>query len=184
MTLTWNGTCEIGDGVGVENSKGLSKFGSLVIKEMEKYGIIVDISHASEKLFYDISQTASKPFIATHSNSKCICPHRRNLTDEQFKVIKSFGGIVGITFAKDFLSQKDAGVTDIIKHIEYFLSLSGENTLSIGSDFDGTDMPKGINDIESVYDLYEQMLRLNYNESLLDKIFYKNAYDFIINNIK
>ncbi len=184
MTLTWNGSCEIGDGVGVENSRGLSKFGASVIKEMENYGIIVDISHASEKLFYDVSQVASKPFIATHSNAKYICPHRRNLTDEQFKVIKSSGGIVGITFAKDFLSQKDASLTDIIKHIEHFLSLSGENTVSIGSDFDGTNMPKGIDGIESIYSLYEQMLKLNYNESLIDKIFYKNAYNFIINNIK
>ena len=181
MTLTWNGSCELGDGVGVENAKGLTPFGVKVVKKMEKWGIVVDVSHASEALFYDVVEHATKPFLATHSNSKVQCPHQRNLTDEQFKVIKSVGGVVGLTFAKLFLKDKnDATFEDIQRHAEHFLALGGENTVCIGTDFDGTDMPEGMHGIESVENLYEYFLMKNYKEELVDKMFFKNAHDFMI----
>ncbi len=180
MTLTWNGKCELGDGVGVENSKGLTIFGRQVVQEMEKYGIIVDVSHASEKLFYDVNATAMRPFVATHSNSKTVCGNRRNLTDEQFKIIKERSGLVGITFCNDFLIENaNAGFDDILKHAEHFLSLGGEDTLSIGSDFDGADIPDQITGVESIEALYEYFLIKNYSETLVDKIFFSNAYRFM-----
>lgn len=185
MTLTWNGSCELGDGVGVENSPGLTDFGVNVVQNMEKFGIIVDVSHASEKLFYDVSEIATKPFIATHSNSKKVCANRRNLTDEQFKVIKEKGGIVGITFCNDFLTEEsDASFDDVLRHVEHFLSLGGENILSIGSDFDGADIPNQMTGIESIEELYEYFLIKNYSENLLDKIFFGNAYEFMTKFIK
>ncbi len=180
MTLTWNGRCEIGDGAEVENSNGLTIFGRQVVQEMEKSGIIVDVSHASEKLFYDVSEIAARPFIATHSNSQKICANKRNLTDEQFKTIRDYGGIVGITFCKHFLTEKsNPCFDDILKHVEHFLSLGGENTVSIGSDFDGTDVPDQMTGIESIKELYEYFLIKNYNETLADKIFFSNAYEFM-----
>lgn len=185
MTLTWNGNCEIGDGVGVENSKGLTIFGRQVVQEMEKYGIIVDVSHASEKLFYDVLAVAAKPFIATHSNSKAICGNKRNLTDDQFISIKNVGGIVGITFCNDFLTQtSNPSFDDILKHVEHFLSLGGENVVGIGSDFDGANIPAQMTGIESIEDLYEYFLTKNYNETLVDKIFFNNAYEFMNKYIK
>ncbi len=184
MTLTWNGNCEIGDGAGIENSKGLTNFGRKVVQEMEKFGIIVDVSHASEKLFYDVDEIACVPFIATHSNSKTLCDHKRNLTDEQFAVIKKHGGIVGITFCSDFLTKKsNPSFDDILKHVEYFLSLGGENTVSIGSDFDGANIPAEMVGIESIEKLYEHFLIKNYNETLVDKIFFSNAYEFMVKSI-
>lgn len=178
MTLTWNGSCEIGDGADVENSKGLTDFGKAVITEMERCGIVVDLSHASDRLFYDAVQAAKRPFIATHSNSRSVYPHRRNLTDEQFKIIKDSGGIVGLNFHKYFLSDDNQSITDIVRHTEYFLSLGGENTIAIGSDFDGADMPNDINSIDDINKIYEVFLKLNYSETLLDKLFFKNAYNF------
>lgn len=178
ITLTWNGENEVGDGVGVCNAKGLTKFGKKLINELERYKIIVDVSHASERLFYDVSSVSTRPFIATHSNSKSICSNRRNLSDDQFKIIKDLGGIVGITFCSSFLSESNkVQFEDILRHVEYFLSLGGQDTLCIGSDFDGTDVP--MQGIESVENLYEYFLRKNYKAEVLDKIFFQNAYNFL-----
>lgn len=185
MTLTWNGRCEVGDGVGVADAKGISDFGKKTVKKMEEVGIVVDVSHASERLFYDVCEIAEKPFIATHSNSKKVCPHRRNLTDEQFEIIAERGGIVGINFCKDFLSDgHSACLDDIIKHAEHFLEIGGENTITLGSDFDGCDVPDEIAGIEYVENLYEYFLKKNYNQNLVDKIFFDNAYNFMVDNLE
>lgn len=181
ITLTWNGSCEIGDGILVKEAKGLTEFGKKAIQRMEDLDIIVDISHASEKLFYDVVEIAKKPIIATHSNSRSICSNPRNLTDRQFKVIKNLKGLVGINFCKNFLNKSGkADFSDILKHIEYFLSLDGEDVICIGSDFDGADMPEDISGIESMSNLYEYLLKRNYREVLVNKIFFDNAYNFFL----
>ena len=182
ITLTWNGDCDIGSGCEVKNPSGLSFFGKDVIMLMNDYGIIPDVSHASDKLFYDVAGFSRKPIIATHSNSRTACNHRRNLTDEQFEIIRSMGGIVGINFCKDFLKEDgNADFSDIKRHIDHFLSLSGERTLCIGSDFDGADMPKDINGIESIKSLYNYLLNDGYDKCLLDDLFFNNAYNFFAN---
>lgn len=183
MTLTWNGRNKVGDGVNIENSKGISAFGKQVVYEMEKNNIIIDISHASEKLFYDVVEIANKPFIATHSNSYSVTQHKRNLKDEQFKIIVNRGGIVGINFYKAFLNNNSnqASKLDILKHIDHFLSLGGENNISIGSDFDGCELPSDIKGGSSMDEIYEMFLMHNYNESLIRKIFYENSLNFFEN---
>ncbi len=184
MTLTWNGKCEIGDGAGVEDSSGLTGFGKKVVREMEKLKMIVDISHASDRLFYDVAENTEMPFVASHSNSRSVCRHKRNLNDEQFKIIKYREGLVGLNFCKDFLaSSGKANMYDIIKHADYFLSLGGESVLCMGSDFDGTDMPEGITGIESIHELYELFLKSGYKEKLVEDIFFNNAYNFFIKHI-
>ncbi len=183
ITLTWNGTNEIGDGAEVIHAKGLTRFGQQVVEKMNELGMIIDVSHASDRLFYDVAEYTNKPIIATHSNSRRICKQKRNLTDEQFGIIQSTGGIVGINFCKHFLNIYDeAGFSDILKHVDYFLSLGGEKTVCIGSDFDGTDMPKGITGIESMESLYEYFLKKNYKEQLVEDIFFNNAYQFFMRN--
>ncbi len=178
MTLTWNGHCEIGDGALTENPKGLTDFGSAAVKEMERCSIAVDVSHASDKLFYDVAQITQRPFIATHSNSRAVCSHKRNLTDEQFEIIKNRGGIVGVNFHKYFLSEKNQSVDDIIRHTEHFLSLGGENTVAVGTDFDGGELPDDLKGIEDMHKIYERFARLNYSDDLIKKIFFKNAFNF------
>ena len=121
---------------------------------------------------------------ATHSNSKRICNHRRNLTDEQFRIIVNRGGIVGINFCNDFLSDRgSAKLEDIIRHAEHFLELGGSKAIAIGSDFDGCDMPAEISGIERIENLYEYFLKRNYPQSLVDDIFFNNAYNFMLNNL-
>lgn len=183
MTLTWNAHNCVGDGTGVESPEGITEFGRKVIKEMENNSIVADVSHASDKLFYDVAEISNKPFIATHSDSRTVTPHKRNLTDDQFEIIKGRKGLVGLNFHNSFLNSKpdSASVYDVIKHTEHFLSLGGEDVIAIGSDFDGCTLPKDISGSESMNDLFELFLRHNYNETLVRKIFYKNALKFFEN---
>lgn len=180
MTLTWNGSNEIGSGVFSGDTFGLTLFGREAIPEMERLGIVVDISHASEKLFYDVAEIAAKPLVASHSNSKALCGHPRNLTDDQFNVIKRSGGLVGLNFYDAFLNddKEKASAKDLYAHAEHFLALGGERVLAMGSDFDGSTMPRDIFGLESVEDIANIFLRHNLSEPLVDAIFYKNAADF------
>lgn len=185
MTLTWNGTNELGDGVGVENSKGLSEFGRKAVKELERNNIILDISHASERLFYDVAETAESPLVASHSNSKKICSHKRNLSDSQFDIIKKSGGIVGLNFCIDFLNNnaEKSSMYDVIRMAEHFLSLGGEKMIAMGGDFDGADVPRDLNGIEKMGELYEMFLK-HYSESVVEDIFFDNAFEFFKNSVK
>lgn len=183
ITLTWNDSNIVGDGAGVLHPQGITEFGQKVISEMENNNIVVDVSHASEMLFYDVAKIATRPFIATHSNSRSVTNHRRNLTDEQFNIIKNNKGIVGVTFHRDFLNNfsDTANKYDLIKHIDKFLSLGGENTVCIGTDFDGCNLPVDITGSESLTEIYEMLLKDNYKESVIRKIFYENALNFFEN---
>lgn len=183
MTLTWNEMNEIGSGVLSEDKCGLTDFGKLAVAEMEKYGIVIDISHASDELFYDVVNQTNKPFIATHSDSRTITQNPRNLTDEQIEIIIQRGGLIGLNLHNAFLNNNPdkACMNDVLKHCEYMLSLGCENSLCFGTDFDGCDLPRDIVGSDSIGEIYELFLRNNYNESVLKKIFYENAYNFFEN---
>lgn len=182
-TLTWNASNCIGDGAMVKNSSGLTEFGREAVSELERQGIVIDLSHASDKLFFDVCETAKKPFIASHSNSRKITNHKRNLTDEQAKIIFAGGGIVGLNFHNAFLNDtpENAGIDDIIKHAEHFLSLGGENNLALGSDFDGGILPYDIESNLTLYKIYNRFLQKKYQQAIIDKIFYENAVNFFEN---
>lgn len=183
VALTWNGRNELGAGAGVAHSNGITKFGIDVVKQLEKNNITIDLSHASDRLFYDVVNNTSKPLAATHSNSRAVTNVRRNLTDEQFKIIMKRKGIVGLNFHRAFLNnrEEEASKIDLLRHAEHFLSLGGENVLSLGADFDGCRLPRDIKGQESMGEIYELFLRENYSESLVKKIFFKNALDFCEN---
>ncbi len=179
LTLTWNAENCIGGGADVPE-KGLSEFGRECVRELENSGIVIDISHTSDRTFYDVIEFTTKPLVASHSNSRTVCPHRRNLTDEQFDIILRSGGLLGLNFHRNFLNSdpEKASCKDILIHAEHFLSLGGKDTLCIGSDFDGSDIPKDLNSIEKIPNLYESFLKIGYNEQLVQKIMYYNAYNF------
>ena len=176
LTLTWNGENELG--FGADCNKGLKQFGFECVKKLEEANIVVDVSHLSDAGFYDVASIASKPFVASHSNSRKICNHRRNLTDEQFKHICSTGGIVGINFHKPFVTDDKEYLFGLLNHIEHFLSLGGENTICIGSDFDGADMHESLNSIEKILTLIDVLVSANYSDEVINKIMFKNAFDF------
>lgn len=179
-TLTWSGENELGRGVLCEGTAGISDFGREAVKAFEENGILVDISHASPELFWDVEEIAAKPLVASHSNSKSLCKHPRNLTDEQFTAIKKSGGLVGLNFCPDFLNDdpEKASMEDVLRHAEKFLSMGGEDVIAMGSDFDGTNLPSDMEDgLAAIPRLYELFLR-HYSQELTDKIFYGNAAAF------
>lgn len=178
-TLTWNAHNCVGDGAGVENPKGLTDFGKEVVKEYNRNNIAIDLSHASDTLFYDVASINKGKIVASHSNSRKICNHKRNLTDEQFCYIRDNNGLVGLNFHKYFLKEDgNAGIDDLICHAEHFLSLNGENTLAIGSDFDGSEIPREISNTSGLVKIYNKFIAKGISKEITDKIFYKNAFNF------
>lgn len=177
ITLTWNRANEIGGGA--MEPGGLTPFGQQVLKEMERLKILPDVSHASDPLFWETAEAVQGPLVASHSNSRKVCPHPRNLTDDQFREICRRGGLVGLNFYREFLTPSgQCGMEAILSHAEHFLSLGGEDILAMGSDFDGAEMPQGIEGIQSIESLAECFLRHGYAESLVKKIFYQNSFSF------
>lgn len=161
---TWNFRNKIACGVMEERDTGLSEFGKKAICEMDRLGIILDVSHMSEKSFFDAVKIFKKPIVASHSNSKAVINHKRNLTDEQFLEIKKSGGVAGINLYPDFLGES------VKEHIDRFLSLGGEDNIGLGCDFDGIDkLPKGIKGIEDIV-----KLELPYSTKIRQKILEKN----------
>lgn len=180
LTLTWNGHCELGDGSGTAEAAGLTDFGKQVVIEAQKLGIIVDVSHLSDAGFADVAEIACKPFIASHSNSRSICNHRRNLTNEQFKLICSRGGLVGLNLYPVFLggNSEKCGCEMLYRHLMHFLELGGENTVALGTDFDGADMPDDLRSIDRLFSVEEYLLARGLKESTVRKFLFKNAYSF------
>ena len=185
-TLTWNGANDLGSGVLSGKDYGLTEFGKKAVKEMERVGIVIDISHSSELLFWDVAENTEQPFAASHSNSITLCSNKRNLTDAQFAEIKRRGGVVGLNFFKKFLNNdwQKASMENVFEHADYFLSLGGEDVIAMGSDFDGCEIPDDMTGVESIETLYNIFARHNYSEELMDKIFYKNAFDFFMKHIR
>lgn len=183
MTLTWNGENEIGKG-STEQGFGLKPFGIDVIKEMEQTGMIIDVSHLSDAGLDDVLKNVGCAVAASHSNIRSVCGHRRNLTDEYFREIVRRGGIVGINFYKGFLNdnEKEASLGDIVRHIKKMLLLGGENTVCMGSDYDGCDVVEGIEKLNKVPALYD-LITEEFGMETAEKIFWKNAYNFFAKRI-
>lgn len=179
MTLTWN----IENEIGYPNinhdyiEKGLKKFGFEVVSEMNRLGMIIDISHLSDKGVKDVLNYSKAPVIASHSNARAICNHKRNLTDEMIKGIAKNGGVIGINFEKTFLSDKDVGTVEyIVNHIKHIINVGGENCVGIGSDFDGISTKNlEMQNVGEIYKLIDGLKKANFTEDVIEKIMYKNA---------
>ena len=138
---------------------GLTAQGREFVRRAQKLGIILDVSHISEKAFWDLCDITEKPFVASHSNSRAVCRHVRNLTDEQFKALCQIGGTAGLNLYGAFLKD-DGPVTfeDVWRHIEHFLELGGEGHIALGGDLDGCSvLPVGFTGVDS-YELLAQWL--------------------------
>lgn len=184
MTLTWNGANELASGIMCPDDKGLTSFGSEVIREMQKLNMIVDVSHAGEKTFSDVNEQMFKPFAASHSNARTVAPHRRNLTDDQFDRLVKSGGITGLNFCVDFLNKDKtkADICDIIKHAEYLMERGGAQSVAMGADLDGADIPSDVKGIETMPLIYDRFVQ-KFGEDTADAVFFGNAYRFFTNNL-
>ena len=176
ITLTWNGSNELGDGAVGSPQGGLTAFGKEVVERMNSLGMVIDVSHLSEKGFYDVADISKMPFTASHSNTQKYCSHPRNLSDEQIKTIIDTNGVIGINLYSEFLSDTgEANISDVVKHIEHILSLGGENNIGIGTDFDGiSKSAKGLENIACLKNLVTELERLGYSTEIIEKFTHRN----------
>lgn len=175
-SFTWNGENELG--YGQSTNRGLKPLGKECIPIFEENNITIDVSHISDKGFEDIVEHSTKPFVATHSNSRKVCNHKRNLTDEQILEIIKRKGLIGLNFYKEFLNKENASSKDILKHAEHILSLGGKKALALGTDFDGADIIEEFDNDNKLLGLKNLFLKNGFSEQITDKILYKNANEF------
>lgn len=175
---TWNFDNEL-CGAAMGSGKGLTEKGRAFVKKAQHMGFALDMSHISERGFWDTLEVCEKPVIAGHSNAKALCNVPRNLTDEQFNALVDVGGGAGINLYPEFLGLgKD--INAVIAHIEHFLSLGGERSVFLGCDFDGIDStPTGLDGVQKLDKLYNELLNQNYPEALVRALFWDNLYDIM-----
>ena len=166
-------------------NRGLKPFGKECVKAFEQTSAILDVSHLSEKGFYDICELSNKPFVATHSNAKSIAGHNRNLSDDQIREIINRKGLIGLNLYSVFLNEipEKANKYDILRHAEHILSLGGENVLSIGTDFDGAEVIREYKNDKKLSGLEKLFAENGFHKEIVDKILYKNAKNFFIENL-
>ena len=201
MTLTWNYPNELGypnldreqgkklkaaketggssilNYLNTPNRKdGLTETGIIFVQEMEKLGMIVDVSHLSDAGFYDVLANTEKPFVASHSNAREVCPCVRNLSDDMIRRLAERGGVTGLNFCADFLTQVPAGVQNpgtiaaVVDHARHIVSVGGMECLGLGSDFDGIDTHAELPGADRMERLADALKKGGFTEGQLEKI--------------
>ncbi|WP_433749937.1 dipeptidase [Falsibacillus pallidus] len=177
--LTWNFANAVADGAMESRGGGLTQFGRQTVERLNQLGIWTDVSHLSEKAFWDVLQLAEHP-IASHSNPYTLCPHPRNLRDHQIKALIERDSVIGITFVPEFVVKDgNANIKDILKLVEYICSLGGVGNIGFGSDFDGID--KTVNGLSSYKDyasLVNELVKHYTSEQVEGFLFYNFAERF------
>jgi len=163
---------------GVTDSRtggGLSEFGVEVVEELNRLGILIDVSHLSDAGFWDLVDVTKAPFVASHSNSRAVCDHPRNLTDDQIRALADRGGVMGINFAPAFVHPTHATVERVVDHIDHIVELVGADHVGLGSDFDGIPAtPEGLEDVSKIPNITRELVRRGYPEEDIRKILGEN----------
>ncbi len=193
ITLTWN----YKNGVGYPNITeeysrcGLSTHGIEFVRECQRLGIAVDVSHLSDEGFWDVARISKKPFTASHSNARSIASCSRNLTDDMLRTLGNCGGVAGLNFCGAFVKPRtgdvyapfineDCTMEDIVMHAQHMVNVGGEDCVALGSDFDGiSSWPEELDDVAAIPRLAEVFLNSGFSVRQTEKIFYRNAERFI-----
>lgn len=172
MTLCHNGDNDLCDSAkGNAEHGGVSQFGAEVIREMNRVGMMVDLSHAAETSFYDALDISTAPIVCSHSSSRHLCDHPRNLTDDQMRRLAQTGGVAQVTFYNGFLrTDGKATILDAIEHINHAIDIMGIDHVGIGTDFDGDGGVPGIGSASEVINITRRLLRQRYSLSDIEKI--------------
>ncbi|MGB8455174.1 MAG: dipeptidase [Anaerocolumna sp.] len=193
LTLTWN----YENGIGYPNFKliegekpdfhspdtkqGLTEFGLEFIREMERLGMIIDVSHLSDAGFYQLLNNTTRPFVASHSNARGICNHVRNLSDDMIRKLSERGGVMGMNYCSSFLedaeNEKDAvgTIPGIVDHIKYITTIGGYECIGLGSDYDGIPVHRDLPDASYLPLLAEALEKEGFKQHEIEAIFYKNV---------
>ncbi len=189
MTLTWNFPNELGRPNFTRGGScwepdlthGLTERGKEFVAEMEALGMIPDVSHLSDAGFYDVLAVTRKPFVASHSNARSVCPWVRNMTDDMIRRLSERGGVMGLNFCADFLETVPQGrenfgtVAAVVRHAKHITKVGGMDVLGLGSDFDGIDTHRELPGAQSMDVLWEALKKAGFTEDQLDRIFWGNV---------
>ena len=173
MTLCHNGDNDICDSASKSRQThgGVSQFGAEVIAEMNRLGILVDMSHAGEKSFYDALDISTKPIVCSHSSARALCDHPRNLTDDQMRALAAKGGVAQTTIYHGFLrSDAEATILDVMAHLDHAIQVMGIDHVGLGTDFDGDGGVRGLEDSSELLNFTRQLLRKRYSDEDIQKI--------------
>lgn len=183
-TLTWNHKNALAGSH--LTGEGLTDRGKAFVRRAQELGILLDVSHLSERAFWDLCDLSLRPMVASHSNSRTVCDHSRNLTDKQFKTICNFGGLVGLNLYTPFLTRnKTSTFEDVKAHLEHFLALGGKHHLSLGGDLDGCDqLPKGFTGVDSYNALGRYLLEQGLEEQTVLRVMNNNAVRFFLQYLR
>ena len=196
LTLTWNYPNELGwpnvkmppkgskeapDLTVPDREHGLTETGFAFLSEMERLGMIVDVSHLSDAGFRDVARAAAKPFVASHSNARAVCPHVRNLDDGMIRALAEKGGVMGLNFCPSFLEEEKPGnrtkgsLPAVVAHARHIFNVGGEDCLGLGSDFDGIPSNEALPDASCLPLLADALSEAGFSGRQIDKIFTENV---------
>ena len=172
MTLCHNGDNDICDSArGNSEHGGLSAFGKEVVKEMNRCGMMIDLSHAAESTFYEVLELSTQPVVCSHSSCKALCDHPRNLDDNQIKALAAKGGVIQVTMYSGFLRKEDnATLNDFMQHLEHAISVAGIDHVGIGTDFDGDGAIEGCSSASQLRNVTRELLRRGHSIEEIEKI--------------
>ena len=172
ITLCHNGDNELCDSArGTQTHDGVSAFGEQVIREMNRLGLMVDLSHAHEKSFYDALDISAHPIVCSHSSAHALCNHPRNLTDDQMRALAQKGGVCQVTLYGGFLvSNGEATILDAMSHLDHAVEVMGIDHVGLGTDFDGDGGVRGLADASELTNFTRQLLARRYSTADIQKL--------------
>lgn len=161
----------------IEMKRGLSDFGKEAIGELNRLGIVIDVSHLSDGGFWDVAELSQKPFVASHSSARVLCPHPRNLTDEMIRTIGEKGGVVGMNQNPEFLypGSQENRIEDLVAHLLHIRNVGGRECAALGSDYDGIDGKLCLRGPQDYQKLAHALKKAGLSETEVEEIFYKNV---------
>ncbi|QYJ16940.1 hypothetical protein Rxycam_02776 [Rubrobacter xylanophilus DSM 9941] len=185
LGLVWSRPNAYGHGVpfrfpsSPDTGPGLTDAGRELVRECNRLGVLVDLSHLNERGFWDVARITEAPLVATHSNAHALCPASRNLTDRQLDAIRDSDGMVGVNFAAGFLrpdgrDEEDTPLAEIARHVDYLVERLGIERVGFGSDFDGARIPRELGDASGLPRLLDALRERGYGEAELRKLAHQN----------
>lgn len=184
LTLTWNFENEIGYPNTIVKAKdydpsrhyGLKPEGIEIVREMNRVGMIVDVSHLGDDGFWDVVKYCDGPFVASHSNARAVCNHTRNMTDDMIRTLADKGGVMGLNFCGDFLNPNGKSrVEDMVRHAKHIINVGGSDILGLGTDYDGIDGDLELDHCDKMPLLAQEMERQGFSTQQIEKIFHGNV---------
>ncbi len=184
LTLTWNFENEIGYPNTIVKAKdydpsrhyGLKPAGIEIVREMNRVGMIVDVSHLGDNGFWDVVKYCDGPFVASHSNARAVCNHTRNMTDDMICALADKGGVMGLNFCGDFLNPNGKSrVEDMVRHAKHIINVGGSEILGLGTDYDGIDGDLELGHCDKMPLLAQEMERQGFSTEQIEKIFHGNV---------